>query len=146
MLKPAIERFLSKISISDSGCWEWTACLVGRYGYFWNKKLGYSHRFIYEYYHGDISSVLELDHLCRNRKCVNPLHLEQVTHKTNMGRGMRAQSTHCKRGHEFTPENTYPKPTGRECRTCKRIKSAGYHKHNRERLKVKMHQYFLKNK
>lgn len=125
---PVIERFLSKINIVDS-CWEWTAFVSKNgYGTFWfNGKSCRPHRFIYEYYHGMICPDLVLDHLCRNRKCVNPIHLEQVTQKENVMRGIglaviNFKKTYCKQGHEFTEENTYVYPHGkRECRICNRI-------------------------
>lgn len=74
--------------------------------------------------------MLELDHLCRNRRCCRPDHLEPVTHKENVLRGMapsaiNARKTHCKRGHEFTAENIYPSPDGvRRCRECRRLRHA----------------------
>lgn len=91
------------------------------YGSFW---LGGEHmtaqRAAWILHHGEqIPEGLEIDHLCKNRRCVNPLHLEAVTHQTNLSRGSRAQQTHCKRGHEFTPENTRRSKRGeRICRTC----------------------------
>ena len=74
---------------------------------------------------------LELDHLCRVRSCVNPEHLEPVTHKVNMQRGPRLMremtKTHCLRGHERTPENTYQQPGGwKACRACHRLKVRAY--------------------
>lgn len=121
-MKPVIERFLSKISISNSGCWEWNGYIQENgYGQTSIKSKGvYTHRFIYEYYHDSIHPDLTIDHLCRNRKCVNPLHLEQVSHKENIMRGdtlalKNSKKTHCKRGHEFTPKNTYVNPRGSRC-------------------------------
>ena len=89
-------------------------------------KIDFAHRVVYEILVGPIPVGLELDHLCRNRACVNPDHLEPVTTRTNLLRGYspwacRARQTHCKRGHEFTPENTYGTGDGRRyCRTCRR--------------------------
>ena len=82
-----------------------------------------AHRFAYEFFRGPIPEGLELDHLCRVTACVNPWHLEPVTHKVNVLRGVgllanRARQTHCKLGHPFTPENTYRFKTSRKCRTC----------------------------
>ena len=128
MLKPVIEYFLSKINVVESGCWEWSGCLDHHgYSHFNDKSSGYKgHRFIYSYFFGDIKSNLVLDHLCKNTKCCNPNHLEQVTQRENILRGsslfaMKAKQTHCKRGHEFNNTNTYyrkDRPNTRTCRVC----------------------------
>ncbi len=104
-------------------CWMWTGCRDGK-GYgkanFKGKHVA-PHRFSYELHNGPIPAGLEIDHLCRTTSCVNPAHLEAVTRAENMRRRTEAQ-THCKRGHEFTPENTrYHSATGsRVCRACMR--------------------------
>lgn len=86
-----------------------------------------AHRAIYTILVGAVVAGIELDHLCRNRKCVNPAHLEPVSSRENCLRGVsvhadNARKTHCKHGHEFTPENTMCVPTscgvGRKCRVC----------------------------
>lgn len=123
-MKPPIERFLEKIIITDSGCWEWLGSKSnGGYGQFIiNTKKLYIHRFIYEYYHGQICPDLQIDHLCRNRKCGNPNHLEQVTQQENISRGSRPNQTHCKRGHELKGVNLYINKTNhRSCRTCRTV-------------------------
>ncbi len=80
-----------------------------------------AHRYAYEMERGPIPDGLELDHLCRVRECVNPAHLEPVTHAENMRRSAPAQKTHCQRGHEFSDENTRIAPNGRRiCRACRR--------------------------
>lgn len=91
-----------------------------------------AHRWAYEQLVGPIPEGLQLDHLCRNRLCVNPAHLEPVTHVENTMRGesiaaQNARKTHCKRGHEFTPENTVWETNSngrpaRRCRACRRLK------------------------
>ena len=146
VLKPAIEKFLSKISVVDNGCWEWSA-VKNQYGYAQfklNDKIIYAHRFIYEYYHGVICPDLTIDHLCRNRKCVNPLHLEQVTHKENILRGVgitaiNSKKTHCPQGHKYDNENTYHRVfrgnIGRGCKKCSRKRVLKYRLKYPERYK-----------
>jgi hypothetical protein len=86
-----------------------------------------AHRVAYEQVFGPIPAGMTLDHLCRNRRCVNPDHLEPVTNRENILRGtspsaVHARKTHCPKGHSYSAENTYTKPRGsRECRTCKRV-------------------------
>ena len=85
---------------------------------------GLAHRVMYEHHVGTVPEGLDLDHLCRNRECCNPSHLEPVTRRENLMRGetipaMHAAKTHCKRGHEFSPENTYVRKNGtRWCKRC----------------------------
>jgi hypothetical protein len=89
----------------------------------------FAHRWSYEHYIGPIESGLVIDHLCRTPTCVNPYHLEPVTSAENLVRGVgpqvtrerHANRTHCKRGHEFTLENTRYCKDGRYCAECKRI-------------------------
>lgn len=115
------ERIASKIARDpESDCWEWTA---GRnnYGYgsvSMNSKSTLAHRVVYELLVGPIPQGLQIDHLCRNRGCVNPDHLEPVTQWENMQRGLSATWTHCPWGHEYTEANTYRRP-GRETRLCR---------------------------
>ena len=129
------ERFHKKYAIRQDGCWEWQGSVIPQrasghnfYGvFYWDGKQGYAHRYAYEQAHGAMPEGLVTDHLCRRTRCVNPDHLEPVTHKENILRGVgacsvNARKTHCKHGHEFTKENTYIRPMsrrGRDCQTCK---------------------------
>lgn len=120
-----LRRFESRVAVDpDSGCWLWAGGISSNgYGAF---SVAYksiaAHRFAYQLLVGPIPNGLELDHLCRNRACCNPDHLEAVTHLVNQRR--RPQRTHCKRGHEYTTENTYLKANGdRQCKECVRISS-----------------------
>lgn len=107
-------------------CWEWLASKkvdgYGRCG-IGDGKLGYAHRVSYELTIGPIGVGLQLDHLCRNRSCVNPWHLEPVTQQENTRRGEAGKNmrdrTHCPRGHEYTPQNIRASKAGkRGCKTC----------------------------
>ncbi len=104
-----------------SGCWLWLGALKENgYGAFGMKRgaNGYAHRFSYLVHKGDIPDGLEIDHLCRVRCCVNPDHLEAVTHQVNKIRGIK---THCKYGHALTEDNLYYDPIGRRyCVICQK--------------------------
>ena len=122
----AEERFWARVQKSSNGCWIWTGAKTGRgYGVIApaGRRLVMVHRFAYELLIGPIQAGLTIDHLCRNQLCVNPAHLEPVTHAENIARGTSPSATihrsgSCKNGHPLTPENRDPEH--RRCRICHR--------------------------
>lgn len=121
-------------------CWPWTGSRDPKgYGKAKIKKRSVSaHRMAYELSVGPIPDGYEIDHLCRNTSCCNPAHLEAVTPAENMRRRSIAQ-THCKRGHEFTPENTYlvgKDKRRRQCRACTIVAARRHDRARRARIKA----------
>lgn len=127
-MKRIDDRIHTRISISESGCWEWHG---GRdrngYGRLQiDRRPRMAHRVSYELFVGPIPDGLELDHLCRVRHCINPAHLEPVTHRENVLRGdgwsgINARRTHCLHGHSL--DDAYRIKTGKRrgrrcCRQC----------------------------
>ena len=131
-LRPYDERIEERRVIDDNGCWNWPVTDRNGYGRFrvgsadiiGSRTMAYTHRVAYETFVGPVPEGLELDHLCRNRACCNPEHLEPVTRRENARRGrVTGPRDTCKRGHEFTPENTYTFPNGRRnCRACRKAR------------------------
>lgn len=119
----------------NSGCVLWMGFIHRRSGYGMmgakidGKKFNYAHKVAYELVKGSVPKGLELDHLCRIRCCVNPDHLEPVTRRENIMRGLapivngsdHRAKTHCKHGHPYDEANTYWDARGhRSCRACHR--------------------------
>lgn len=126
-IRDPIERFWSKVN-KTATCWLWVGrCGPDGYGHFNHlRRQRQAHRWLWIALNGPLADDVQLDHLCRVRNCVNPDHLEPVTAQVNTLRGIgpsaeNARKTHCKRGHEFSPENTYVYHSRRHCRTCRRI-------------------------
>lgn len=118
------ERFLSKVD-SNGVCWEWTAGRSRGYGVFSTEgRMVRAHKYLYEALMGPVPAGLVLDHLCRNRACVNPDHIQAVTSRTNTLRGagvtaVNARKTHCPKGHPYEGKNViHHKRGGRGCRAC----------------------------
>ena len=123
------------IEVPASGCLEWTGAKTSKgYGNIsisvdGKKRYLPPHRVIYVIEKGPVDPTLEIDHLCRNRLCCNPAHMEPVTTQENTRRGesfaaVNGAKTHCKYGHEFTEESTWRSPsTGRrKCRICQKAR------------------------
>ncbi len=136
-LQSTIDRFFAKVQAEDSGCFIWTGS-IGRGGYGHFRLMGRTrsaHQILIEIAHGPIPTNLECDHLCRNRACVNPSHIELVTHHENVIRGkglaaIHAKKTHCNNGHLYTHGSTRialcPSGFTRRCRTCEADASRRY--------------------
>lgn len=127
-----IENFWSKVEKTDY-CWNWIGTKnPDGYGLFRVDKVKVgAHRFSYELHKGKIPEGKQIDHLCRNRACVNPDHLEAVLPIINYLRGVspwaqNARKTHCKHGHELSGENliiyVYKGIKHRYCKICNRAK------------------------
>ena len=123
--------------VDDAPCWTWDGKLLPNgYGTYQDRP---AHRVVFEQLAAPVAEDLDLDHLCRNHQCVNPAHLEPVTHAENCRRGVAGEvnrarmlaKTHCARGHEWTPENTKQTGRQRKCRACIREDSAKAHAHRR---------------
>lgn len=138
-------RFIQKVF--EDGCWHWLSSRqndgYGQFGY--GGKLVTAHRFAYIALREDIPALLECDHLCRNRGCVNPFHLELVTHKENTLRGntlvaRNAQKAQCPYGHAYNERNTYIHTARngdkrRYCRDCHNRRTSGSYRTRRNNNK-----------
>lgn len=135
MTPEQLQRFEKYAQVEpNTGCWLWTGAQTSSgYGEMVvgskrgpGPRMAYAHRLSYEHWKGEIPPRFDIDHLCRQRCCCNPSHLEAVTHRENNMRGDRyaqgapnRSKTHCRHGHPFDERNTSVRPTGaRRCRAC----------------------------
>jgi hypothetical protein len=127
-----LERFEAKYTVQPNGCWQWTAHLSpkGYPRFRVGRKIVRAHRFAYETHRGPIPDDKVIDHLCRNRGCVNPDHMEVTTNRENCCRGEHPhiiawRENRCTRGHPFDDQNTQWKKRKdgrleRRCAECSR--------------------------
>jgi hypothetical protein len=134
--RPIIDRLMAKLSF-ERGCWIFRGALTKGYG-----AIGgggrhggprYAHRVAYEELVGPIPDGLHIDHLCREPRCCNPMHLEPVPHGENILRGntwaaKNAAKTHCVNGHAFDEANTDIWHGQRKCKQCNRDRQRGYYR------------------
>lgn len=127
-------RFINKVKVDARGCWIWLG-VVDRHGYGkfrLNGRMEKAHRAAYVIRYGAIPAGLEIDHVCRVRRCVNPEHLRAVTKRENTLIGesppaVNARKVRCVNGHPFDDRNTYIAPNGvRQCRACNAARSRAY--------------------
>lgn len=148
-IRTALERFEEKfIPEPNTGCWIWMGSTVkswkALYGTFWlNGNHLTAHRAAFIIYKGGIADDLEPDHLCRFTLCVNPQHLEAVSHRINTLRGngataVHARKTHCKNGHPFTSDNLYASPSCERKRICKECTRARLNRANQRRREARL--------
>ena len=140
-----LERFIVKVEFTESGCWLWRGAISGTTGYaqFHDKagrRVG-GHRWIYTALVGPIPQGYVIDHTCRVPACVNPDHLEPVTHRTNCLRGespyvVAFLKNECPVGHLMIAPYIRPDTGKRRCRTCRDAYMVAYRQARRDSRRV----------
>ena len=131
-----LRLFWSKVEVLATGCWEWRGKLnADGYGYILvgsrsdqSRKYVFAHRFAFERFRGSIPAGEEIDHLCKHRSCVNPTHLQSLSHLENVRRSGAAEAhrqqmrarTQCRNGHDYNQSNVYLYRGKRYCRACRK--------------------------
>ena len=148
--------FFNKRVFKTNNCWEWTGYINPKTGYGEGSPSHsgkwFAHRLSYILFVGDIPKGMTIDHICRNRKCVNPNHLRVLSYKENVlcGIGITANNAHkeyCPSGHPYLGDNLYVKPDGaRVCRICKRLsdKKRRYQRSIKSDASMRRREYALK--
>lgn len=143
-MKTLIDRFVEKIAEpfdAHNDCWVWSgwthrmsAASGKKYGQIWaDRRMRPAHRVSYELFVGPVPEHCDVHHSCQDTLCVRPDHLELLSHKDHGGVSNRfGYQTHCKRGHEFTDENTYRYRGGRHCRICHNMRSLNWYRNRKK--------------
>ena len=158
-----IGRFLEKVEFplknNPTRCWVWVGSCGGytdrnNYGRFWYKEHNVSaHRFSYQFISKkQIPDGYEIDHLCKNTRCVNPEHLQPLPHSENSNHSdnpmaLNSRKTHCINGHELSGENLYIKKNGnRLCYACNKIRTKKYREENKDQMKKWQQEWYEEHK
>ena len=136
-MKQTLAEYLETRLHKTPRCWDWTGSMYGNgYGRVrrGENSGALAHRVAYSLWVGPIADGMTIDHLCRNKRCVNPAHLEQVTITENVRRSTKSQAqitrTHCPQGHEYSESNTLVFRGMRQCRTCRKEHGDRYNAKN----------------
>jgi len=148
---PPIARFWQKVKKTENGCWRWTAYIdsdgYGRFYWQSGRTAGLAHQFSYAFFKAPLDPTLTVDHVCRNRWCVNPDHLRQISGYQNIliGEGasaVNARKTRCKRGHAFSSNNTRIASDGsRVCLICEKERVDKYRTKNPKAARLAAQRY-----